>query len=140
MGPFALLRHPLIFTGITVPEFLHWYVFFVPGNILRSYMAYLRAFVEIFSFVFLVRTLFSPWRQIVDPYPSNGFNLSRMTQAFTMNTVSRTIGFLFRSITLFVGLFFVILLTCVFAMYYMLWLSFPILFWIGVSYLFSALA
>lgn len=134
-----LIKHPLIFTGITVPEFLRWYFWAQPANILRSYFAYLRAFVEIFSFVFLVRTLFSPWRQITDPYPKRGVNLGAISQTFTLNVVSRTIGFLFRSITLIFGLIVVVALTVLFAAFYVSWLAFPILFWVCISYIFSAL-
>ena len=135
MGPLDLIRHPLIFTGITVPEFIRWYIFDQPSKILRKYLEYLRACIEIFSFVFLVRTLFSPWRQIADPYQKRGFNLNYFLQTLTMNTVSRTIGFLFRSVTLFIGLGFVVALTFGFALFYLAWLAFPVLFWMGASYL-----
>ena len=140
MGPFDLVRHPLVFTGITLPEFLRWYVFTVPSKILRSYMAYLRAFVEIFSFAFLAKTLFAPWRQITDSYNQKGFNLNQFMQSLTLNLVSRVIGFLFRSITLFLGFGFISALTILFAVYYMLWLSFPVVFWVGITYLLTAFA
>ncbi|MDP6562048.1 MAG: hypothetical protein QF793_03945 [Candidatus Peribacteraceae bacterium] len=138
MGPLDLIRHPLIFTGITLPEFIRWYFWEQPSRILRVYFAYLRAFVEIFSFIFLARTLFSPWRQITDPYQKRGFNLSRFSQTLTLNVVSRTIGFIFRSVTLFFGLAAVVALTVGFAAFYMAWLSFPIFFWLGLSYVVSA--
>lgn len=139
MGPLDLIRHPLIFTGITVPEFIRWYFWDQPMKIMRSFFDYLRAFIEIFSFIFLVRTLFSPWRQITDRYPKRGFNLTEISQTFTLNVVSRTIGFIFRSVTLLLGLIFIILLTVVFAAFYLSWLAFPIVFWICISYLFTAL-
>mgnify|MGYP006865011742 CR=1 FL=1 len=138
MGPLDLIRHPLIFTGTTLPEFIRWYFWEQPSRILRLYFAYLRAFVEIFSFIFLVRTLISPWRHITDAYPKRGFNLNLFAQALTLNIVSRTIGFIFRSVTLFFGLTAVTVLTVCFAFFYMAWLSFPIVFWIGLTYIFSA--
>ena len=138
MGPLDLIRHPLIFTGITLPEFVRWYFWEQPSRILRVYFAYLRAFVEIFSFIFLVRTLISPWRQITDPYPARGFNLSQFSQTLTLNIVSRTIGLIFRSVTLFFGLASVVALTIGFGFFYMAWLSFPVVFWVGLTYIFSA--
>ena len=138
MGPLDLVRHPLIFTGITVPEFVRWYVFDQPSKILKAYFAYLRAFVEIFSFSFLVRTLFSPWRQIVEEKTERGFNLQKWAMRVSFNMVSRTIGFLFHVITLFMGIVFVTSLTVCFATFYMLWLSFPVLFWIGISFIASS--
>lgn len=138
MGPLDLLRHPLIFTGITLPEFVRWYYGEQPRKILESYFGYLRASVEIFSFTFLVRTLFSPWRQITDTYEKRGFNLGQFAQTLTLNGVSRTIGFLFRSVTLLFGLCCVVFLTVCFAMFYMAWVAFPIIFWVGLSYVISA--
>lgn len=138
MGPLDLIRHPLIFTGITLPEFIRWYFWEQPSRILRVYLAYLRAFIEIFSFIFLVRTLISPWRQITDPYQKRGFNLGQFSQTLTLNIVSRTIGLIFRSITLFFGFGAVVLLTVCCAAFYMAWLLFPIVFWVGLTYVFSA--
>lgn len=139
MGPLDLIRHPLIFTGITIPEFIRWYYWVQPSKILKQFFEYLRAFIEIFSFIFLVRTLFSPWRQITDKYPKRGLNINAIAEAFTLNMVSRTIGFLFRIVTLFMGIFFVITLLVVFAAFYVAWLVFPLLFWVCISYLFTAL-
>jgi hypothetical protein len=138
MGPLDLIRHPLIFTGITLPEFVRWYFWEQPSRILRVFFDYLRAFVEIFSFIFLARTLFAPWRQITDPYRKRGFNLTEFSQTLTLNVVSRVIGFLFRSVTLFFGLIAVVVLTVGFAAFYMAWLSFPIVFWVGLTYIVSA--
>lgn len=137
MGPLDLVRHPLIFTGITIPEFVRWYVFDQPSKILKSYFAYLRAFVEVFSFTFLAKTLFAPWRQIQDDVERPGFNLEKFLQSLTLNAVSRVIGFLFRITTLAIGLTAVALLTVCFAAYYMAWLLFPVLFWVAISYFIS---
>ncbi len=139
MGPLDLIRHPLIFTGITIPEFLRWYFWEQPVKILKSYLEYLAAFVEIFSFIFLVRTLFSPWRQITDKYPKRGFNLTVISQTFTLNVVSRTIGFILRVFTLVMGIFAVMFLTIFFVAFYLSWLAFPILFWVCLSYVLTAL-
>ena len=137
MGPLTFIRHPVIFSGITVPEFIRWYFWEQPRAILQSYFSYLRAFMEIFSFVFLLRTLFSPWKQITDLYPKKGFNIGQFAQTLTLNMVSRTIGFLFRVITLVFGLLAITTLTVVFGMFYVLWLTFPIVFWLGLGYVFS---
>lgn len=137
MGILDLIRHPLIFTGITVPEFIRWYFWQQPRKILTLYFEYVRAFIEIFSFLFLVRTLISPWKQISDPYPKKGFDMGKIAQAMTLNMVSRTIGFMFRMFTLTFGLVSVIFLTALFGVFYLSWLSFPIIFWVGLGYVFS---
>ncbi|MCB9808570.1 hypothetical protein H6770_04955 [Candidatus Peribacteria bacterium] len=139
MGPLDLIRHPLIFSGITVPDFIRWYFWHQPRAILRTYFDYLRAFVEIFSFVFLLRTLFSPWKQITDSYPNTGLNISKISQVLVLNVLSRSIGLLFRMITLLIGLMSVTLLTTIFGAFYLLWLGFPLVVWAGLGYIVSPL-
>ena len=140
MGIFSFLRHPLLMAGITIPEFLRWYFMEEPVRIVRRYLDYMIALSQIFAFGFLLKTLFAPWRQISDAYESRGFNLTRFAEALTLNIVSRTIGFLFRVISIACGLFVLSIFTLLFAMYYLSWLLFPILFWMGISYVFSAFA
>jgi len=139
MGPLDLIKHPLLFTGITVPEFLRWYFWEQPIHIIRTYRVYFRAFMEIFSFGFLMRTLFSPWKQIRNTTPIRGFNISAMSQALTLSVLSRTIGFFLRSVTVIFGLGFMVILSCGFLAFFFVWIAFPILFWICVSYIISAL-
>lgn len=141
MGPFDLIRHPLLAAGITLPQFLRWYFVEQPMGILQKYLDYLRAFFEIFAFVFLLRTLISPWRQITEPYgPERGFNLQQFGQALTLNIVSRTIGCIFRSVTLCIGLVTVTMLSVGFGLFYLAWVGFPLLFWVGLSYVLTMFA
>ena len=132
-----LFRHPILLTGVTVPEFVRWYFFTEPQKIIKTYFAYVKAFLEIFSFVFLMRTLFAPWKQISEAMPSKGFNIGMIAQAFTLNMVSRTIGFLFRIFTISIGIAFLFALTFVFALFLVVWLTFPLLFWVGLTYFFA---
>lgn len=140
MGPLDILRHPLLLAGITIPEFLRWYFFVEPTRIMRSYVSYLRAFSDIFSFLFLVRTLFSPWKQIRDTYPIKGLNITAISEAFVLNCLSRGIGLLFRVVTIVIGVTVVLVITVAFALYYMAWLTFPVLFWLATTHLISVLA
>lgn len=137
MALLNLLRHPILLSGVTLPEFVQWYFFVQPKKIVQSYFAYFRAFLEIFSFVFLLRTLFAPWKQISEALPSKGFNIGLIAQAFTLNMVSRTIGLLFRTCTICIGIFFLFGLTFVFATFLVIWLTFPLLFWVGLTYFFA---
>lgn len=138
MGPLDILRHPLLLAGVTIPEFLRWYFFVEPTRIMRTYVAYLRALCDIFSFLFLLRTLLSPWKQIRDSYPIKGLNFTAISEAFVLNCLSRGIGLLFRLVTIVIGTAFVLLTTVLFAFYYMAWLTFPILFWLAVTHLISS--
>ncbi len=139
MHPLTVIRHPLIFTGISVSEFLRWYFLEIPLKILRAYMAYLRAFVEIFSFHFLLRTLVSPWKQIKGMYAVQGLNITALSEALVLGMVSRTIGFLFRIVTIALGLAATAAITILFSVLIVAWLLYPLLFWTGLTYVASAL-
>lgn len=139
MTPLSVLRHPFLFTGITVPEFLRWYFIGQPVKIMRAYVAYLKAFKDIFGFFFLIKTLFSPWKQITDVYPVNGFNFQKVAETFILNCLSRSVGCVIRLVAIAVGAASIVILTTVFGLYYMTWILFPVLFWIGVGHLLSVL-
>ena len=123
----AILQRPLLIAKISLPEMLRWYVIYHPISILKSYWAYLRAVHEIFSFVFLLRTLISPWKQIVDPYPSQLLNIGRVTQVLTLNCLSRSVGMLIRLGAIVFGLCVVAILSMGFVAYFALWFAFPVL-------------
>ena len=57
--------------------FLSWYYLEAPLNIVRAYAAYARAFAEIVPFGFLLLTLLSPWKNIVDRSPMHGMCIVR---------------------------------------------------------------
>lgn len=139
MRPLDVIRHPFLFAGITAPEFLRWYFFAAPVKIMKRYVEYLRAFMEIFSFIFLLRTLFAPWRQIRSDDNTPGFNLERFMQDISLGLVSRSIGFIARVIEFVIGLMAVNVLTAVFGLYYMGWITFPLWFVFGLTYLTTAL-
>jgi len=139
MTPLSVLRHPFLFTGITVPEFLHWYFLEQPAKIMRTYIGYLKAFTDIFAFLFLLKTLLAPWKQIRDVYPTKGFNIQQIAEAFILNCLSRSVGCTIRIIAIVIGFCSVALLTLLFGAYYMLWLLFPVLFWVGIAHLISVL-
>jgi hypothetical protein len=117
------LRLAVIPMGIWT--FLTWYFVEKPAQMTISTWQYIRAFAEIFSFGFLIRTFFSPWKSIVDSYPTKGFQIGLIAQTFVLNTTSRLIGAIFRTVAFAIGLAFEIILLTVCAAFIVSWLILP---------------
>lgn len=107
--------------------FAQWYVRRAPSLIVQGYTQYARAFAAMFSFVFLLKTLFAPWKSIQDPYPSKGFNLQKIFETFVFNLTARGVGFVIRILAMMVGLFLQMVLLFLCITYLFLWIIFPIL-------------
>ena len=105
---------------------LPWYFLERPRDIARTYLSYAAVFSEVFSFLFLLRTLFSPWKNIRDSYPNRGFNLTLILQAWTFNIVTRAIGAVIRLGAIIIGIALQLLLLGGFLLYLVLWLFFPL--------------
>lgn len=106
-------------------QFLHWYFIERPAELARTYTDYAKAFGAIFSIVFLLRTLFAPWKSIQDAYPSKGFNLNDILQTLTLNVTARVIGCIIRLFAIFFGFLLQIALVAGFSLYTLLWVLFP---------------
>lgn len=131
----ALTHIRLLTLLLHLRAFARWYVWEQPLWIVRRYREYATVFAEIFSFRFLLRTFFSPWKNIVDRYPAHGFQIGLIAQAFVLNCTSRLIGMIFRTVALLLGvvvecaLFFAALLYLVF------WVSYPVIIVTGVLFI-----
>ena len=122
------LYRPAQLVNLFLNSFLPWYFWEEPGRIMRQYLAYARAIEEIFSFVFLLRTLLRPWKNIRDTTETKGINIGAMAQALTLNITSRMIGFLFRSCALLFAIVVQAALLAGFLSYLVVWFFFPAIF------------
>ncbi len=116
--------------------FARWYLVQRPGEIARAYTAYAAAFGSMFSIIFLLKTLFAPWKSIRDSYPTKGFDVTAILQTLTLNVTARTIGCIIRLAALVFGIMLQIALFAGFALYIFLWVFFPILAVFAVPFLF----
>jgi len=132
-----ILPRPVLQRLLT--EFVHWYYFTMPLQLLKRYAEYVSTLAEIFSFSFLLRTLLSPWKGIVDAYPARGFKLNEILATFALNCTARAIGAVIRLTTIFVGLVVQALGVFYFLAYLTIWLLFPVLLPLGVLYLLFSL-
>ena len=69
-------------------------------NIWRNFVIFVR---EYYSIPLLLRTLFYPWRRDITKY-RRGFSFKTFFETLTFNLISRSLGFVIRSITVVIGL------------------------------------
>jgi hypothetical protein len=121
-----------------MPLFLRWYFLQRPAQIVRLYGAYAKAFYNVFSFTFLLKTLVAPWKKISDEYPENGFNLRAVAETLFLNLTARGIGLIVRLGTMLIGVVVQIIIAVFFIAYFFVWLLFPLLAIAGVVYSFMS--
>lgn len=111
-----------------VSIFMKWYTIEIPIKILNQLYKYIITLTKIYSFVFLLKTLFAPWKNQVYAYPQKGFDIGVIFQVWTYNIIARIVGAFIRLATIFIGLF-ILVLTIFFGLILLiLWLTYPIIF------------
>lgn len=108
--------------------FIRWYWIEMPYRIVRKIYQYIIVLSHIYSFAFLLKTLFSPWKNQLYSYPSKGFDLKRIFEVWTSNLVSRLVGAFVRLFTLFFGMFLTILVLLIGMILCLIWILYPMLF------------
>ena len=138
MSLLAAIRHPTRSTSILL-TFFTWYLLEIPWRLVRSWGEYMRTVGEIFSFFFLLKTFFKPWKSITDTYPHKGLNIGLIAQAFTLNCTSRIIGMIFRSAALILGLVMEGVVIVLFSAMLIVWMFFPVLVVLDIVFLIETL-
>ena len=82
--------------------------------------------VNYFSLGLLLKTLFSPWRQIITQKP-NESSMDQMIQAAIDNVISRFVGFWVRSFVFFTGLVMIIFMAVFAILALLIWPLIPII-------------
>lgn len=106
--------------------FAKWYFFEKPIEIVQAYSQYASALFDIVPFGYLLRTLLSPWKNIVDRTPRRGLNISLIFEAFCLSLLARGVGLTVRIITIAAGIVLHILLLGFSVIYLMAWLFWPL--------------
>ncbi|MDP2933371.1 MAG: hypothetical protein Q8N81_04545 [bacterium] len=113
------------FRGPVLFLLVYWYYFVAPLDILKIWGNYLVAAFHYFSIPLLLRTLFSYWHRDIEDY-GRGFDFERFMSVFSMNMVSRGVGFIIRSVVIVFGLAAEILLLVGGLVFLIFWLVSPI--------------
>jgi ATP-dependent Clp protease ATP-binding subunit ClpC len=89
---------------MVVTKFLYWHYGKANKFIFNLILNFVAFAFHLFSFKFLLATLFAPWRRVVIEEKKPGFSLNRFFQNFSFNLISRFMGFIIRSLLIFLSL------------------------------------
>lgn len=103
---------------------IFWFYAIAPRKIVEIWGNYLAAVLHYFSITLLLRTLFAPWHRDTEGY-GVGFDLSRYFRVFSMNMVSRGVGFVMRAFVIVFGLALecIVIVSGIFSLFF--WLATP---------------
>ncbi|MBU0569170.1 hypothetical protein KKB40_00120, partial [Patescibacteria group bacterium] len=90
-------------------EFLAWYYTKGLEYYIDSWLSTFDWVNHSFSLPLLLKTLFAPWKRLIDVDRSPGFNLQKKFEVFTFNIISRCIGAVVRLILFWTGIVLIIL-------------------------------
>ena len=108
--------------------FIKWYFLEIPIKIVNLVYQYSITIIKIYSFVFLLKTFFSPWKNQSYAYPDKGFDINRILEVWTSNMVSRIVGAFVRFFTILIGLITLVITIIIGSFCLFIWVTYPILF------------
>lgn len=119
--------------------FIRWYYLEAPASAVRGYLAYAGAISEIVPFIFLLRTLLLPWKNIADRTRMRGIDLGRIMEKLSLGLLACGVGCVVRLLTIVMGLFLQMLLLSLVTIYLAIWLAFPVLLILGIVFILQAI-
>jgi len=119
-------------------KWLVWHFLEVPRQILINLKNFLRFNINYFSIPLLLQTFFSHWRRYRESY-GRGFDPKHYAQVFVGNMISRILGAIVRTATIFIGLFFEIIIFFVGILFFIIWLILPLILLAGIYFGFKFL-
>ena len=106
-------------------QYLIWYFFDVPKEVLRGWKNFLLFNLNYFSLPLLFKTLFSHWRQYKWGY-GRGFDAWRYFETFFSNLISRVLGAIMRTFLILIGILTEILIFISGLILFLGWLLLPV--------------
>lgn len=98
-------------------------------DLLRIWKNFLALIYRVFSFPDLIKTFFSPWRRLKEPYSNGpGVDFEQIAGALVANTMMRIVGAFVRTIFLALGLIFLIITAVVGVLVFCVWILMPFVF------------
>lgn len=110
--------------------FIKWYFFEMPIKIIKQLYKYLIVITKIYSFIFLLKTFFSPWKNQSYAYPNKGFDINKIIEIRISNMVARVVGAFVRFFTILTGIVVLLIVIALGLLILFLWLVYPILFFV----------
>ena len=120
-------------------RFWAWYYTGAVKSLVKIWKNFIIFVKEYYSIPLLLRTLISPWRRDVTRRP-RGLDIKRLFEVLAFNLISRTIGFILRSIIIVIGLICLIGVIIFGFLVLILWLILPVvlIFFIAIGLLLLA--
>ena len=106
-------------------QYIVWYFFDVPKEILRGWRNYILFYSNYFSVPTLLKTFFSHWRRYYSSY-GKGFSIARYSEAFVFNMMSRIIGAILRVFFIVAGVLAEILIFILGVIIFLAWFLLPL--------------
>ena len=106
-----------------VPNFFGWWIVDQPVFYWNLAVKASRRMLVFFSVSELIKTLFAPWKR--DVYTPVNASLDIIFKSFIDNVISRIVGFVMRSVTIFVGLLATIITFIAILIILLFWLLLP---------------
>lgn len=119
-----------------IGRFFAWYIR-EPMQILKKAAAFSKAFNAILSIPFLLRTLLSPWKNIVEE--GKGSPIAQFMEAMAMALVSRGVGFVIRTGAIILSLALQVGLLAFTVCYLALWILYPVVLLFVIAHVIFAL-
>lgn len=108
-----------------VAEFLSWFYSKGLDYYLKTWSDNINWVLHYFSLGLLLKTLFSPWKRLIEEDSGPGFNFQRKFEIFTFNLVSRWVGSMVRIVLFFVGIIAVVVYCVGGAIGFVFWMALP---------------
>jgi ATP-dependent Clp protease ATP-binding subunit ClpC len=108
-----------------VAEFLSWFYSKGLDYYLKTWSDSINWVLHYFSLGLLLKTLFSPWKRLIEEDVGPGFDFQRKFEIFTFNLISRGIGAVVRLVLFFVGIVAVVFYCIGGAIGFVFWMALP---------------
>ena len=122
-----------MFLSLFIGDYLLWHYLAAPKEILHLWRNFVWFCDRYFSIGDVGRSFFSPWRRITEPRHQR-FNFEDWIGSLIINTLSRLIGMVMRTILILAGLSCITIFTLGMLIVFLLWFLAPALVLLGHVY------
>lgn len=103
-----------------------WHYTKAYAQLFRIWRNYFRFILQFFSVGLLLKTLFAPWKRIVDVY-QGGFHIEEYFTTLVVNFFSRIVGFIIRVPLIIIGLVLSLCMVVGLVLLCVYWTLFPVI-------------
>lgn len=109
-----------------VPYYISWHYTYALRGFFTTWATFLWFFYNFFSLGILFRTLFKPFERIKERY-RKGMGPGDIMESFIFNMISRSVGFVVRSVLIILGVITLILVVILGIVSFIIWVLMPLI-------------